>query len=213
MAASGSFNLQLALISQWPPSRARRSLLKRTSHRNGAVHILSCACLSNVLSHPSLLLLHLSLVCAVSPLPPAPAPASRVCCLAPPSCPILRYQWTSLTDGQTESERGPEAETPRSAAAEDCQHSACWPGLLRHHQTVAAFPPRSLMTDFPPQRETERAEQPLDVQSSVSVCRRRGRPVSGLTPLFISLPVREPQEGLGHASSPSGSWLGALTAR
>ena len=33
----------------------------------------SCACLSRVLSHPSLLLLCLPLACAVSPLPPAPS--------------------------------------------------------------------------------------------------------------------------------------------
>ena len=213
MAASGSSNFQSALISQWPPSRGRRSLLRRTPHRNGAVHLLSCACLSRVLSHPSLLLLRLPLACAVSPLPPAPVPASRVCCLTPPSCPILCYQWAPLTDGQTESERGPEAETPRSAAAEDCQHSACWPGLLHHHQTVAAFPPRSLMIDFLPRRETERAEQSLDVQSSVSICWRRGTPFSDLTPSFINLSMKKPQEGLGHISSPSGSWLGALTTR
>ena len=77
----------------------------------------------------------------------------------------------------------------------------------------AAFPPRSLMIDFLPRREAGRAEQSLDVQSNVSICPRRGTPFSDLTPPFINLSVKKPQEGLGHISSPSGSWLGALTTR
>lgn len=137
---------------------------------------------------------------------PAEADAPRKpCCaalfctgLTPSSCSILCYQWTSLTDGKTESERGPEAETPRSAAAENGQHSVCWPGPLRHHQS-AAFPPRSLMIDFLPRGETEPAERSLDVQASASICQRRGTPFSDLTPPPLS--VHE------EASGGSGSHL------
>ena len=75
----------------------------------------------------------------------------------------------------------------------------------------AAFPPRSLIIDFLPGAETEPAEQSLDVQASASICQRRGTPFSDLTPPFINLSMKKPQEGLGHISSPSVSWLWALT--